>query len=172
MPNYLLPCSCGRAVPVSVSMAGESVRCECGTELEVPTLRGLRQLTPEPASAGRRARSWNDRQRVTFVFVVAGLAAAALAGYQAYSLPALPEQGRVEGPLPIDQTTSPVDVYSKFNHLEKGIQPGVKVISPQGKQSLERRALMIWGIRIALTLSACSMVAAAVTLLASRRQNR
>lgn len=41
---YLLPCSCGEKVRVRTRHAGETVTCQCGTKLQVPTIRGLRQL--------------------------------------------------------------------------------------------------------------------------------
>ena len=172
MPNYLLPCSCGRDVSVSVSMAGQTVRCECGTELEVPTLRGLRQLAPAVESHGRRARSWSDRQRVTFVLLVVGLAAGAVAGYMALNLPPRPEAQQIEEAQPIDGATPAGQVYSKFNELEQGIRPSVNVISPEGKQALEKRGLMNWGIRIALILAGGALVAAAANMLVSRRPKR
>ncbi len=42
--KYLLPCSCGRKIPVQLRQAGETVTCECGTSIEVPTLLGLKKL--------------------------------------------------------------------------------------------------------------------------------
>ena len=41
---YLLPCSCGRKIPVHLRQAGEIVKCECGTSIEVPTLSGVKKL--------------------------------------------------------------------------------------------------------------------------------
>lgn len=41
---YLLPCSCGEKIRVRTRHAGETVTCQCGTKLQVPTIRGLKQL--------------------------------------------------------------------------------------------------------------------------------
>jgi hypothetical protein len=41
---YLLPCSCGEKIRVRTRNAGETVTCQCGARLQVPTIRGLRQL--------------------------------------------------------------------------------------------------------------------------------
>jgi hypothetical protein len=41
---YLLPCSCGSEVCVESAQAGESVRCACGKEIEVPPLRAMTTL--------------------------------------------------------------------------------------------------------------------------------
>lgn len=75
--KYLLPCTCGREIPVEATQAGQPIRCQCGLELEVPTLRNLTRLKPAepPAAAPRRARSaWGRRQRV----MLAGLAIMAI----------------------------------------------------------------------------------------------
>jgi hypothetical protein len=42
--RYLLPCSCGRKVPVETRQAGETTRCECGLPLEIPRLLELKRL--------------------------------------------------------------------------------------------------------------------------------
>lgn len=56
---YLLPCSCGEKIRVRTRHAGETVTCRCGTKLQVPTIRGLRQLETvddvEEASAPPRS---------------------------------------------------------------------------------------------------------------------
>ena len=74
--RYLLPCSCGKSIAVSVSQAGDKVHCECGQELEVPTLRQLRELAPEQTDSTESA-SWGFRQGViTLGLILASLMAA------------------------------------------------------------------------------------------------
>jgi len=56
--QYFLPCSCGQKVRVEPAQAGGQVACSCGKSLNVPTLRGLKQLElapPDQASARRSA---------------------------------------------------------------------------------------------------------------------
>jgi hypothetical protein len=68
--KYLLPCVCGQEIPVEATQAGQQVRCQCGVELEVPTLLNLTRLksAAPPAAAPRRTRSaWGHRQRVMLV---------------------------------------------------------------------------------------------------------
>jgi hypothetical protein len=65
MAQYVLPCQCGRSLEVGTGQAGRTVRCECGTELEVPSIRGLEHLqraTPEQVES-----KWGARQGVLFV---------------------------------------------------------------------------------------------------------
>lgn len=82
-PQYLLPCSCGRKLPVDLAQAGNRIHCECGAQLEVPTLLHLKRLDraspPDPVATGGRA-SWGVRQRVSLtgaVFSLAGIVFAA-----------------------------------------------------------------------------------------------
>lgn len=63
MPDYLLPCRCGRTTRVRTNQAGQTVQCGCGQPLEVPTLLQLTRLEPAPAedaAAGSRP-TWNLR---------------------------------------------------------------------------------------------------------------
>lgn len=59
--EYLLPCTCGEKLAVDRSQAGLSVRCRCGAELAVPTLRGLAALERAPAEA-EPSQEWGPRQ--------------------------------------------------------------------------------------------------------------
>jgi hypothetical protein len=42
--QYLVPCSCGRKLPVETRQAGESITCECGNILAIPRLLELKKL--------------------------------------------------------------------------------------------------------------------------------
>ncbi|MBN2216592.1 MAG: hypothetical protein JW719_04375 [Pirellulales bacterium] len=66
--RYLLPCSCGRSIPVETTQAGQMVSCACGKTLEVPTLLKLRSL--EPVADQHEAaveRSWGGAQGLAIV---------------------------------------------------------------------------------------------------------
>ena len=69
MTRYLLPCVCGRRIPVAASQAGEQLQCECGQKLEVPTLRHLAALDrlEQHEVAPRRDKSWGARQGLVFL---------------------------------------------------------------------------------------------------------
>jgi len=77
--KHLVPCSsCGGQVPVGRQQAGETVRCQCGASLEVPTLLKLTKLpsAQDPdVSAEIQAGFWGLRQRL----ILAGLVIAILA---------------------------------------------------------------------------------------------
>lgn len=68
MSKYLLPCACGKVIVIDASQAGQQIACECGKLLEVPTLRGVRELEPAPetASPSREATDWNPSRGLVF----------------------------------------------------------------------------------------------------------
>jgi hypothetical protein len=75
---YLLPCpQCRTNLTVTTGEAGGQVRCNCGATVDVPTVRGLRELAVVTESAEPQSR-WTTRHSVTFmggVLLVAGIAA-------------------------------------------------------------------------------------------------
>jgi hypothetical protein len=78
---YLLPCpQCDRKLPVTTGQAGDQVRCQCGTAIDVPTVRGLRELVEvQEATAPRKA--WTTRNSIVFLGAVITLAGLALAAF-------------------------------------------------------------------------------------------
>ena len=93
---YLLPCSCGKKVEVDAGQSGLNVRCSCGAELTVPTLRGLNQLERASAPpAGRPAEApastWGARQALVFLGGIIMLGAAGPAGFAIYNYPQPPQ---------------------------------------------------------------------------------
>ena len=78
--RYLLPCRCGKKIPVETSQAGQVLRCECGQDVEVPTLLKLRSLEAvEEKEAFRPVAkaSWGVSQGITIVSAVVMLLAVA-----------------------------------------------------------------------------------------------
>ena len=90
--RYLLPCSCGKTIPVGLSQAGSSVTCQCGQSVIVPTVRGLRALPPEggvrqppPKPAAASEINGVNLQGMMFVIgLVLLLAGLSVAGYYGY----------------------------------------------------------------------------------------
>lgn len=73
--QYLLPCSCGHKLTVSVAQAGGQVTCVCGKTASVPTLRGLRELETAPATTQTKKAAWSRTHGAVFA---TGLCVAAL----------------------------------------------------------------------------------------------
>lgn len=99
--RYLLPCSCGKKTPVAVAQAGGTVTCTCGSNLTVPTLRGIRELEPEAESVARpHKRGWSATQGYLFSFgILAALIGAAVGGWQFFIYTELE-------PYTVDQTAA------------------------------------------------------------------
>ena len=90
---YLLPCSCGKKVPVDAGQAGAKVTCDCGQQLAVPTFRALKDLEQErPVAAvaagaiGGGTSEWNPARGVMFSFgMLISMIAAVLICYHLYT---------------------------------------------------------------------------------------
>lgn len=171
MSNFLLPCACGTQTPVSIAQAGQSIRCACGAQLEVPTLRGLRALPQAtPQGGGQRghapARAWNNRHRIAFLLILASLCGLAASGYLAATLPAAP---MVLTKREIDSrftASPPAHVLDVYHELRKGLPPAAGAPDSTGEQ----RTFILWEIMIALAASGLGLVAAAGVLLSGRKQ--
>ncbi|HVA46066.1 MAG TPA: hypothetical protein VNH11_06800 [Pirellulales bacterium] len=136
--NYLLPCACGKKTTVDAGQAGLNVRCQCGAELAVPTMRGLSSLERIEAAPtverGEPAVTWGPRQGLMFLGGTILAAASLAALWFWWSIPAAPslrddyqEQTRQAiGQLPPEKI---VDLWHEFR---TGIE------QPQWEMALDR----------------------------------
>ncbi len=77
--EYLLPCACGRTTRIGARQAGETIECECGSKLDVPTMREMRRLEPAGEAAVRPKAAWGPRQGLAFIGLL--LTALSLSAY-------------------------------------------------------------------------------------------
>src|SRR5487761_135342 len=71
--RYLLPCRCGKKIEVDAHQSGLVVRCACGAQQPVPTLRGLAVLERTEAASlpsAPAASGWGPRQGLVFLGLV------------------------------------------------------------------------------------------------------
>ncbi len=118
--KYLLPCSCGKRVPVDATQAGERIRCDCGAEMEVPTLMKLRTLEIAPASPQPRRRLafvWGPKQALMLlgsIFFLVGV------GWAFYCL--------ASRPYFVDDRLAPIDALALWEVLKTGVDsPPVRI---------------------------------------------
>jgi hypothetical protein len=137
-------------------------------------MRGLAQLeragaeTVVRGEAAARGGTWGGRQQVVFVLALAGIAAAGIAAYLAVTLPAAPPPM-----LPEISADSPLsDVYSVAADLKRGLDAPPPTPPPEETAALERREMMIWGIKIALAAGGCALFAIGAVLLSGRQRKR
>jgi hypothetical protein len=163
MPDYLLPCSCGEQSVVSTAQAGGTIRCACGAELQVPTMRGLRELEPlEPHSAAAgRAVTWDDQHRVAFLLALGALTCLGVAIYLWTLLPAPVVQ------LTSDEFNVAIDAASTdelFMIHRELVNERVNAPS-RTDDTLKNRQMLLWGIGIVLALGLAAAGCSAIVLL-------
>lgn len=118
--SYLLPCPCGREIPVDTSQAGQPVRCQCGNQLEAPTLLRMKKLKPAaqpaPGATARRSR-WGLRQRLVFLGLAIALPALVMAGL---TFTSRPPQAAVITYAPLD-SLSLTQIWQVWQDLHRGL---------------------------------------------------
>ena len=92
--KYLLPCRCGRSVPVESNLAGLSVSCSCGATIVVPSLRelvGTAQAVEKEVPRTASRLEWGPREATIFFGLVIVATAVGMAAYSFFTRPMRPE---------------------------------------------------------------------------------
>ncbi|HTM55177.1 MAG TPA: hypothetical protein VL175_14170 [Pirellulales bacterium] len=158
MSHYLLPCACGQQISVSAAQAGESLRCSCGAMVEVPTMRGLRELERVETSQAVRGDRWGDRQRLALALLVAAFVLWGGAGYLFAKIPAALPPFDPNPPDPLTQNSTPEQTFDVYHELQRGLQ----ATPPRVDEHAHERATLHVGIVITLVLGVGFAIAAAV----------
>jgi cytochrome c-type biogenesis protein CcmH/NrfG len=153
---YLLPCLCGRQLSVSSAQAGQTVQCECGQAVEVPTMRGLRELEVADARSAARAENWGDRQRVTLGLFIASLGCLAVAAYLAIEAPAPAQTISAEQAERLFENSTPGEVMQVYQDLQRGLT----AVPTLDEGLLRQGRMMRWGAGAAVALGVVLAVAA------------
>jgi hypothetical protein len=133
--RYLLPCPCGRKVPIEPRQAGEVVGCSCGASLEVPRMLEMAVLErAEPAAATQRSSGpWGVRHSLAVVGAAILLGALGLAIFLLTGRPPPPDAGRAElSPQEIRRKTEslpPVETRRVWEHF--------RITGPDGRTPME-----------------------------------
>jgi hypothetical protein len=154
-------------MPVEVGQAGGQVVCACGTALDVPTLRQLRQLPLEQTQQPAQGLAWRPRYGAIAAFLILAAGTASVCLWAQLTKPALPPfnstgvQQQLLGNL--DRLT-PAQAWSwwTLNHSQVGA--GFTVWQPQlhpaeaaerdRKQFLVKALLVLTGL--AVSAAACA----------------
>ena len=118
--KYLLPCSCGREIPIEASQAGQTIRCQCGADLEAPRLMRMSSLkrAEQEASPARPRNGWGTRQRLVLLGALLALPGIVLTTYLLLNRPKLAE---VPTHAPLDSLTIS-ETWNIWLDLRTGIQ--------------------------------------------------
>ncbi len=112
--KYLLPCSCGKKVAVRDTQSGQTVRCQCGAELEVPArqrLHTLEQATAEEPPAATRP-GWNPAWGIVLLGVLVMIAGGMFTFFAYQNRPILAD---------VDQIT-PWESFLMWQSLRAGVR--------------------------------------------------
>ena len=163
MPDYLLPCSCGAQSVVSTAQACGTIRCACGAELHVPTMRGLQDLEPlERSSAtGGRAVNWDDQHRVAFLLALGAITCLGVAIYLWTSLPVPVVQPTSDDFNVAIDAASTDELFMIHRELVNGRLGGANPMD----NLLKTRQMLLWGIGIVLALGVAAAGCSTVVLL-------
>lgn len=125
--SYLIPCGCGREIPVEATQSGQEITCQCGQRLEVPTMRKLRTLqrVKRVGEAKRPAATWGARQAVLLLGAIITLGGLAWAAYLYYFL-----QPRI---LKIEDLTP----FQSWVAWQEELRPGLRQPPPWEKPYLK-----------------------------------
>jgi hypothetical protein len=160
--RYLLPCACGERIPIEAIQAGEIVRCDCGADVEVPSMQvvtALEEAPPEPIPERGFAAPWDTRRARVFLGLAVCVGGLALGGYFHATRPKL---------TGIESLT-PLQTWRLWQELRAG--PDHRP-SPEARYLVEAiRANRRW-IGIALTMAALGLALAISSLLLRRRPRR
>ncbi len=118
MPHFLLPCDCGRKHSVTTAQAGDRIACECGRNVEVPTLRHFTDLEQVSEAPAKAAASWSARQGLILLGAAVVLLAAAGIVFLYIKKPET-----IHDPIAIikiDKMT-PAQLWAVWPRLEEGI---------------------------------------------------
>lgn len=172
--QYLLPCECGRANPVTVAQAGGTVACGCGREHIVPKLAVLRQLEPVAAPVSKGAPAWSSSRGMLFVtgvlIALVGLAAGGLGAYAIRDV----DLGEIDKYYDniehvqleeIEQMT-PVETYEVWERIRL-MGPGVADSAPT-VQARHFRTFWLRVITIGLAAAGLGIVLAAGSLVGTK----
>jgi hypothetical protein len=131
--KYVLQCpACRKKHYVQSSQAGTSLACKCGRSVNVPSMRGLRDLpvaADQPAAPRDSQGGWGPRQAAAFALLLAGVLAVGFAGYLFATKPENPtrladrinatEQARLDE---LARNMTPEQTFGTWNDLKsKGI---------------------------------------------------
>lgn len=174
MATYMVSCSCGGQLAVEPGQAGETLRCECGRQVAVPTLRRLRELPRADEARGEASdtaatdSAWGVRQGVITVLVIAAVGSLAAAGVSRWQEPTMPTfnpAGWTElMDTKISELTPEAAWQAWVQFYEPLTQSGFSEMQYHGTEELERQIAWHRGLQITFGAIAAVCIIAAIAV--------
>jgi len=135
--EYLLPCECGRKLPVQSRQAGQKVHCECGRAIVVPTMRDLGRLEQRHNSDAAVVGPWSTRSALIALGLLVTLIGVGLTAYVYWKMPRFDPvaTGREVNGM------SPYETWQWWRYYERGIPryPSDELIEAKQRELYLRR---------------------------------
>ena len=171
MSSYLLPCSCGKSIPIDTSQAGQEVRCSCGQSQEVPTLRGIRQLLQAEQAVTQQHRvkkPWSNKRTIWFAVglttIAVGISGMLIVGVEiskvfnpgdGIRLPTKKEMKSYEEEISgkMISRMTPEETYAQFSQTkEMGLGEQVETLFLREHGKIDRLRAYLWKLWLPFAL--------------------
>ena len=169
--GFLLPCSCGAKIAVEPRQAGQTVRCDCGKSLTVPTMLEMAKLeraeAAEDRAQGKNPLDWGVPQILIVLGIVALLVAGAFAAIAVHLRPPPrigdlnPETVQRGIRREVDRWPAFKVVLEYWNMKKQGLGRGLLAAEDIYNRDLAIYRLW-WGIAVAVGLSGVGLLWAGV----------
>jgi hypothetical protein len=154
-PRYLLPCSCGREIPVHPQQAGGVVKCDCGKSVDVPTLLAMADLRQAESAVVQPTKQWGARENVIMLGSLVVLTALGLAVYLLMTAPPPPQVSGPPSPETIRNQFESMSASERLHAWDAIRLVGLMQVEPASQRAYERTRFRWWlwmGIVIAIAL--------------------
>jgi hypothetical protein len=170
---YLLPCPCGRKIPIQSRQAGELVSCYCGTTIEVPTLSGLKALerTEIPAEQKAPKTPWNTGHRLIFLGAIVILAAIGIGAWLFWSKPTDPYANFTPEQMQnLAEHLTPIGSMLLWQRLEKGGLEHHKGRAEIDFEDDQAKHQFLWWVWALIPVTGLALFAAGIIVLTLRKK--
>lgn len=143
MAKYSLPCTaCERSLVVDAGQAGQTVVCQCGQALEVPTMRGLNALQRVESAPTAEQSEWNKGKGLILCGLTLATIALVVALYLQFTREPVFDE---EGVLRDSTALRPSDAWRAWNYMEsEGIDRQPLDVRPDAIAKSAERTRWIW----------------------------
>jgi len=170
--RYLLPCDCGNSIAVDTAQAGTQVTCSCGASLDVPTMRGLRDLDPvrEDHAKEEKSRGWGAGHGALLLGLILFIVGAGPALYLYATIPEPPEYDPALDRQIIGRyvdSLSPAQTWGEYRARRPIPTPSLNKFSKQRSEWEQKVQRTMRWVYVSSAVAALGLVVAVLSLFAT-----